>query len=209
MKTYVPKWRFYYKCVPTSSLKIYFCIDIDKFQLALNVLSHFLLFSDYSHIQSDSYAVSSCSHWLTASWASLLCSQPCVERNWKVRVWHKENVRGWIHRSTLSFSFFFLWKLPLFFQEQQSGTVSFIRVQVKTISLIMVKNETREKQPLSINLFLCYCSFHKSLLSQVLFLATWGGEGLHIPHQDDRKCFKCLAWFLFVGWLVWRFFENN
>lgn len=50
-----------------SSAKIYFCIDIDKFQFVLNVLAHFLLFSDYSHVHSDRCAVSSCSEGLTAS----------------------------------------------------------------------------------------------------------------------------------------------
>lgn len=204
----MPKWRFYYKCIPKSSVKIYLCIDVDKFWFALNVLSHFLLFSDYSHVESDSYAVS-CSHWLTASWASVLCSQPCVKVNWKVRVWHKENDRGWIHRSALFLLFFFCVKTACIFQKQQSGSGSFMRIQIKTISLIMVKNETQEKQPLNTNLFSCYCSFHKSLLSQALFVATWGGEGLHMPYQDDRKCFKCLAWGFFweqlnLHWFFWR-----
>jgi len=70
------------------------------------------------------------------------------------------------------FFFLFFFNTAFIFQEQQSGSVSFMRVQVKTISLIVVKNETQEKQPLSINLFSCYCSFHKGLLSLMLFLAT-------------------------------------
>lgn len=72
--------------------------------------------------------------------------------------------------------------------------------------------EWDQEKPLSISLFSCYCSFYKSLLSRALSVETWGREGLLNPHQDDRKCFKCLAWWVFVVVVIlvqFDFFENN
>lgn len=191
-----------------SSAKIYFCIDIDKFQFVLNVLAHFLLFSDYSHVHSDRCAVSSCSEGLTASWTPLLYSQPCVEVNRKVRVWHKESVRAWY--------FFFFIIICVCACENSlcvSETAKSLRFFYENASTNTTDYgyEWDQEKPLSISLFLCYCSFYKSLLSRALSVATWGREGLLNPHQDERKCFKCLAWWVFVVVILvqFDFFENN
>lgn len=72
---------------------------------------------------------------ITAMCKSELKSQGLTQREC-------QSVRGWIHRLTL---FFFFVKTAFIFQEQRSGSGSFRRTQVKTISLIMVKNEIQEK----------------------------------------------------------------
>lgn len=113
--------------------------------------------------QSDNYVLSFWSHWLTASWASLLCRSE-LKPGFDTKRMSKDECR-----SQLFFHFILLGvKTTFIFQEQQNGSVSFMRVQIIKLHWLWLRMRFKKKTHLSKNLILCYCLFHKSLLSHVL-----------------------------------------